>query len=288
MTGGRPHLALAEHWLDVGRPENALDELDRAGLEAVSRDGLALRARAQLRLGSAEQAAETAERGLAAAPGDVGLLGLLAAAEAAKGDPEAAERALLRALHVAPDTPGLLVYYAYLLGSVAQFDKAQRVLDRAARVAPDDPAVFAERADLALARGRKREARRWAREALARDPENEAARRAAGSAASAQGAAGEARRYFYAAAADDMSDQDLRHVARQAGFLAHPLLVPLRLVTRLGALRTYLLAMLLIFVLAVVSPVAGAVMLATWTGFVVYTWTVPALLRRWLRSRGRL
>jgi predicted Zn-dependent protease len=166
-------LAAAERYLDIGRPDDALQALARLDPDtAATSHARILRGHAQLATGKPEAAAGTARDGLADDPAHVGLLYLLTRAEEAGGDLEAAERAILDALAQEPDDAALLCAYADVLMRGGQLGKAERVIDRAAHAEPDARCVLDARVTVAYLRGDKEAARRASEELLTADPED--------------------------------------------------------------------------------------------------------------------
>ncbi len=289
MSEGRVDdgLAVARHWLQVRRPERALDALATGGPEVLGPRGLAVRSAALLQLDRDDEAADAARRGLAAAPDDVGLLRLLALAERRRDRLGEAERALLAALRQEPSDAWLLADYAQVLAMAGQGPKARAVVDRALALAPGDVAVLRAAALVALHDGRDADAARYGDAALAADPDDAGAHAARGSAAAVRGDVSGAQRHLHRAAAQ-VGDSDLRAAAREASYLAHPLMVPLRPVVRWGPARVWLFGMaLLVLSATLLPPAVGGPLLLAWFAFVVYTWVVPPLLRRWLRRGHR-
>lgn len=229
-------LSLAQHWLEVDRPERALDELGRLPAdEAMSLPACLLRVGALLRAERPDAAKLAATRALDLHGTEPRLLTLLAVACRARGELEEAERALLSALAFDPEDVGLLCEYAELCVSAGQVDKAEALLERAAAVEPDAEAVVTCRVLVAAARGRSAEAYRRAREALGKHPDSAVAHVYHSVVATGHGKFREASRSSSRVAAET-GDPDALAMARDDRVIAHPLLVPLRPLFRFGPL----------------------------------------------------
>ncbi|SCL19764.1 Tetratricopeptide repeat-containing protein [Micromonospora rhizosphaerae] len=287
MTAPDRQLDRVAALLDLNRPEQALEELGRlSGGVATSRQAFQLRAAALSALDRWYAVADVARQGLAETGPDAELFGRLGLALRHQGELAPAERALLDGLAIEPQHPWLLCQYADLCSAVGQTDKAARLLARAAELAPESPAVYAGRFQLAYARGDDREAERVAREFLGRWPEHPAALALYGSMASERGRVGEARHSFGRAVAQDPGDPDYAEAAWEARLYAHPLLVPLRPLFRLGVLRTWLIAVGTIAALNLAGLKGPAALVGlAWVLYCVYSWIAPPLVRRVVSRR---
>jgi Flp pilus assembly protein TadD len=295
MTGGIEHpdlddgnaargLSLAQHWLEVNRPDRALEELGRLPRdEAMSLPACLLRVGALLRAERPAAAKLAATRALDLHGTEPRLLALLALACRVRGELEESERALLQALSHDPEDVGLLCEYAELCVSVGQLDKAEALLERAAAVEPDAEAVTTGRVLVAAARGRSAEAYRRAREALGRHPDSTVAHVYHSVVATEHGKFREAGRSSSRVAAET-GDPDALAMARDDRVIAHPLLVPLRPLFRFGPLRTWVAVVVVLMILRFVSPPLAAAVGLFWIVYCVYSWVVPPLVR-WYVSR---
>ncbi|HET6480576.1 MAG TPA: hypothetical protein VFG35_11125 [Actinoplanes sp.] len=64
-------------------------------------------------------------------------------------------------------------------------------------------------------------------------------------------------------------------------------MLPLRPILRLGAVKTWLIAVTLILSLRAIGlPVLGGLLGFVWLALCVYSWVVPPLVRRWVRRTG--
>jgi hypothetical protein len=86
--------------------------------------------------------------------------------------------------------------------------------------------------------------------------------------------------------AREPADRDLADAAAEARLWAHPLLVPLRPIARLGMFKSWAIAVGIMLTLRAVGlPLVAALFSLAWFLLCVYSWVVPPLLRRWLRRR---
>ncbi|NJP31962.1 tetratricopeptide repeat protein [Micromonospora thermarum] len=289
MSTSHDQLARVAHLLEVGRAEQALDELGRLpGDVATGVAAFRLRAAALTDLDRWDQVVTVARQGLAETGPDAELLGRLGLALRHEREFPLAERALLDGLALAPENSWLLCQYADLCSAVGQTDKAERLVARAAAIAPGAPTVFASRFQLAYARGDDRGAERVAQEFLAAWPAHPAALALHGHAASARGRVDAARRSFGQAVAHDPTDAGFADAAWESRVYAHPLLRPLRPLYRLGVLRTWLVAVGVIAVLNIVGlDLLAALFALLWVVYCVWSWVAPPLVRRLVRRRWR-
>lgn len=277
-------LRQAEHWLDIGRPERALQALDGTA-DADGPAVLSMRATAYLMAGRLEEAVSTAERalrhGVAVQP-----LAVIASAYS-DSRPGKAEEALLEALRLAPGSPFLLGQYAMLVAAAGQFDKARRLIDRAQLVDPHDPELHVVRSRIEYLSGDDRAARRSAETAMSADPWSLRARLVLGSLHIEHGRAAAARALLDSAAADRPDQRGVVASARAARTLAHPLLTPLALIDRVGPVRLWLAAVAILMVLVYTGQSEAALVLAAgYTMLVVYSWIVGPVVR-WHIERRR-
>jgi tetratricopeptide (TPR) repeat protein len=281
-------LTLASHYLDVDRPERALEALAGLGGAALQDDGYwVIQAQALLDLDRFEDARRAAEEGLRLDSDSIVLLALAAAADARLGYLDDAERHLLTALRLEPESTFLLTAYADVLMRGGAVQKAERVLDRADRISADDPDVTRARIALAYIRGDDRDAERHSRRLLAEfDPEDPGAHAMLGLRATNRGAFRRASEHFDTAARYDLSDQDSVELAREGRVYTHPLFWPLWPFQRFGPWKFWGAAIGVFAVLAALELYTLLVIAwVTYMALVVYSWTVPPLAERWLKRR---
>jgi predicted Zn-dependent protease len=289
MTAPSPVLARAQALLLAGRADQALTEL--AGLstaEAISPAAARLRCHALIQLERWPEAVTAARAGLAETGPDPTLLYYLGRAEHECGHLAVAERALLDGLALDPGDVDLLCAYAHLCAANNQVDKAEKLVGRAAALQPHAPVVYAARIQVAYARGDDRAAQRISREFVAAYPENPVAHALFGGTSAARGQVGPAYSGFRQAAAAAPAEHDFAESAMELRIARHPLLVPVRPFLRFGPLKTWIVAVVVIFGLrqAGLAVLSGLAALA-WFLLCVYSWVVPPLVRRWMRRRWR-
>jgi predicted Zn-dependent protease len=287
-SGAQGGLSRARALLDANRPEQALLELGRLPTdEAISPFAFEVRAVALLRLERWAEAADAASRGLAGGP-DPDLLGHLGGALTEMGEYPAAERALLNGLALAPHHSTLLCYYAILCLKVNQIDKAALLVERAAAQDPHASLVYIVRIQLAFVRGDDKQAQRISEDYLAAYPEEAVAHSLHGQVVSNRGQVANAYASLRHAAAHDPTDQDYAKAAIAARAYAHPLLLPLRPLYRLGPVKVWLMVVVTILALNGLGASAAAGVLGlTWVVYCVYSWVVPPLVRRLSGRRFR-
>ena len=280
--------ALARHYLDIERPERALDALDRPGAtDPADPEHWYLRGQALYDLERYAEASRTVQAGLVQEPESVPLLFLRCNCEARLGNLAAAEQAILTALRLLPEEPALLCRYALLVARVGQLDKAARLIDEATRIDAEDPAVARARVTLAYLRGNDRQVTQASKELLASDPEDTFGHYMLGHALFSRGSVGDAHRHLRTAAQLDPSEQVVVEGAREARFADHWLLWPLRPFQRFGSIGLWFGFIVLFFLLRSLGmrPLAGLVALL-YLILVIYSWVVPWLLRKWLSWRS--
>jgi predicted Zn-dependent protease len=285
--GAAPVLARTRALLLANRPQDALTEM--AGLpasDAIGAEAATLRGYALIRLERYPEAAESARAGLQAGGPDPDLLRMLGRAEQEMGNLAVAERALLDGLALAPQDPDLLCAYARLCLGDNQAGKAAQLVDRAAAVAPHAPVVYATRVQVAYANGDDKAAQRISREYVAEYPEDPAAHALLGSTSAARGQIGPAYAGLRQAAAAAPGEQAYAESALEMRIAKHPLMAPIRPILRFGPLKTWVVAIVVIYGLRALGlPGLSAIAAALWLLLCVYSWVVPPLVRRAMRRR---
>lgn len=278
-------MSLAMHYLAIGQPERALSALESAGAEPDDPELLFLRGAALFDLERYEDAADLASRGLTSEPDSPALLWLLTVANAQLGRLAEAERAILAALEIAPESPDYLCTYADVMARAGQFDKAERLIAEAARIDPDDSAVLSARIDLAYLRGDNKQLEQLSRELLARDPESMRGHQMMGLLMLRKGAASDSLRHYSAVVRHDPAREASYESAMQAKIHAHPLMLPLRPMQRVGVVGSWIGVVVLITALRSSGAAAAAGVLSlAWLAYCIYSWVVPGIVER--RVRG--
>jgi tetratricopeptide (TPR) repeat protein len=278
-------IVLAEHYLDVGQPQRALDLLSRASADDAAVVAT-LRARALLDLERNQEAAETARQALAEEPDDPEILMLLALAEWKLDNHAEAERAVLAALELTPDEPALLCVYAHVVASAGQLDKAERLAERAASVDPENAYVARTRAEIAYLQGRDADVQRHGHDALALEADDPQTHAILGATDAERGRARLAERHLRTSAELDPSVEHYAEAARAVAVATHPLMLPLWPIQRFGQGPVWIAGVVTLLVGTRVAPgpVAGA-LIVLWLLFVAYSWIAPPLVERWVARR---
>jgi tetratricopeptide (TPR) repeat protein len=274
-------LTLARHYLEVHRPQAALDAL--AGVTGDDLDDAeywTIRAEALLELDRAAEGADAARRGLEHDPQDISLLDALALCELDGGDLAAAQQALDSALAILPDHPVLLSHRALALALDKRYDAAREAVEHAMSVDPESRSVLRVQAQVAVLAD-DREAEHYIDELLAADPEDRIGHALRGNLAVKQKRFKQASKAFREAARLDPRDKEIAGVARNARVAAHPLLAPVRPMWRFGRWRSYFLYLTLITVLAAARlQTLRIVVICVWLVIVILSWVGPRILRR--------
>ena len=277
--------ALARRFLEVGRPQDALEALRNLdGESAVSLDAIELRGFAHLALKSYDAAIRSAREGLEQDPSGLGLLYLLSLAEEQRGDLAAAEAAILEALGQSPDDPQLLTQYASVLMRAGALDKAGRVLAAAQASDPGSPDVLTARIDHAYLRHDTAEAERLTIELLAYDPQSVQGHRMLGALAFDRGAVAGAAERLGEAVRLDPDHGRTAEGARIATRLQQPFYWPVRFFDRFGAAQTWIAFVVVLVGLraAGLEAVAGPIALV-WLVVCAWSWIAAIRLEQQVR-----
>jgi tetratricopeptide (TPR) repeat protein len=286
VTTDDQQLALAEHYLGVGRPADALRTLDDALGDGIGQpEYWLIRSRANFELDRWHDGAQAAVNGLELDPHDVDLLNILALCQLEAGHPKIAEGTLVKALEVDPENHVLLANRALVLARAEHFDEARETVDEAVSLAPWSTHALRVRAQVAVLAG-DRGAEKLIDELLERDPEDEVGHILQGNMASRKKRFVAASRAFDEAARLDPTNESLVGTARRARAAAHPLLAPLRPIWRVGWFRARLVFIPLVFVInALGYGTIAEVLLGLWLALIVLSWTAPRYVRWRMRRR---
>lgn len=280
-------MTLARHYLEIDRPQQALDTLQAPAPGLLDDPWFwLLRGWAYYDLDQRSAALQAIRKGLAIAPEHPNLLFLLSLCEERDGNLVAAEHAILRALRQQPENSHMLCFYARILARGDHLPKAERVLDRARQQDPDEPEVQRTAALLSYLRGDDRRAAEISLESLRDDPDDVRSRHALGAALLRQGHVTEASRHLKEAARLEPKQEAFVSAARVGRLASHWLLLPLRPLYRIGTVGVWFGAMAIFFLL----KVAGLNTIAGWFAIAylilcVYSWVVPPILKWWYRRR---
>jgi tetratricopeptide (TPR) repeat protein len=281
--------AIAKAWalLEADRAEQALAELSRLSPDqAAAPVAFHLRGQALIRLERWSEVQANARSGLTEIGPDPVLLGQLGFALVETGEYVNAERAFLDALALAPHDIDLLCGYSRLCLSAGQADKAQQLWQRAAALNPHHRSVMATRVVLAIGTADDREAQRASDAFLAEYPADPVALAFQGQVAEMRGRSGYGS--IRQAVASDPTDREYADLAWEAKVYAHPLMAPLRPLFRLGTVKSWLLAVAIMFGLRAIGlGVLSFVAAMAWIALCVYSWVVPPLVRKWVFRHRR-
>jgi tetratricopeptide (TPR) repeat protein len=275
-------IELASHYLRVGRPDRALEALERADSDELEEPEFwRLRASALFRQRRWKEGAKAAREGLVRDADNVALLEVLALCSLQCGKKADAERALRQALSLAPLEPSLLSNLALLLAHEKRYDEAREAVAKALQVAPHSSQVLRMRAHVAVM-AKDSNAAQYSRELLASDPDDHATHVVAGDAALHDGRIDAGFRHYIEAARLDPSDRQAAWLGRRSRAYLSRAGAPVRLLWRLGPYRVYGAVVVLSTVLAVAGLAdVRMVLVLGWLCVVVYGW----LFRLAVRSR---
>ena len=286
MTPERSLFA-ARSALDRGNAARALEHVAEAAAFDEP-ETYRIQSEAHLALDNDTEALHAAQRGLVVEPTDTELQILLGRAHSALDDHRSAETAYLSVLNQDPQNVHALFHYSWTLAHVGDSDGAREIL---AHMPPTfvaaSPDVMALHAYLAMIDGNKKEAEAFIEHGLALDPQHTSMRRIAGVKAQLDGnMRGAGDHYMSAAQVDPGRNAD---VGREGMYLNHPLMAPTRLITRIGPGRLWVGWIVFLVIGRRVLPTAVMLpLIVIYVVFALYSWVVPPLLRKWLKSRGEL
>jgi len=285
-SGSQPDLALANHFLDIARPQETLRVLDELGGDAFGDpDYWALRAEAKRRLEDESEAVESARRGLELDPQNAGLLDVMALAEVARGNVKVALEAIETAIEVRPEDPTLHAHRALILLAVGNVADARSAANHAIRLAPENRAALRTRARIAV-ETRDERAEEYITALLAVAPEDATGHALRGDLALGRKKFGAASEAFTVAAQLRPDHDPIRKAARESRIYMHPLMAPARLISRFGRWRTILVVWLVSGMLAAIGAGTLRVILAVaWLVIMLGSAVALRVLRRRERRR---
>lgn len=202
------------------------------------------------------------------------------------GDLAAAERTILAALRQTPEDPVLLCSYALLVARAGQLDKAERLVKEATRLAPEHAYVAHTQLTLSYLHGNDKQTIQKGQELLAKEPEDVYGHYMLGSLALAQGEVEAGVRHLRTAVRLDPADPAIVEVTRRNKFASHWLLWPLRPAYRLGTIRLWVGAIVIMLALRGLGYYQAAAIFAwVYLAYCAYSWVVPPLLKWWITWR---
>jgi tetratricopeptide (TPR) repeat protein len=281
-------LALAEHYVEIGNDQAALDALGRVDDDLLDDpDYWLVRTSALRGLDRADEAVDAAKRGLELDPHDISLLDSLALAELSRDRFTAAERSLRSALELQPDHPVLHSHLALILARAGRYSEARTHVDHALSYDPDGAQGLRVRAQVALlAEERPETVRSYVEDLLEVSPDDQVGHAVLGSLSARQKNFRRSARELAEAARLDPSNRDIAAGAREARVLAHPVLAPVRPLWRIGRWRAYFLFIGLSLTLAAAHQTTlRAILAGVWLTVVLLSWLAPPILRRLERRK---
>lgn len=284
MEGTDHNIILARSELARGRSELALNHLRGVGSEALEDEQFwVISGRAHYNMDQNQQAVDAVERGLSKFPNSVALLTILGDATM-RSDQARSERSYLAALAIAPNDPTLLSRYATLCAIDGQFDKARQLLQKASSHAPASPPVLRATAVLAHYEGDDATLHATIERIRADDPLDPFPDLILSEHDGEVGRITSVGSRFRRVASND--PQGYASLGRAARYLNHPLMAPVRWGSRIGSARLYIGFLALLFLSRATDQTRlFSIIAVPYLIWVVYSWVVPPLLRRWLKWR---
>ncbi len=280
------HLQLAVEALARGNAHRAIEHLDQYS-DPTDVEALTIRSAAFNMVDRPLDAERAAIAGLSIEPDHVELRLALSQSFEAQDRLADAEQILLSVLNENPEEPRLLFRYAWLLARAGDAAGARDVLNRMPEHSLAASQRFALLGFIAVAEGRTREARRNLEQARALQPESSEIRALMALESAISDRPG--RFVEHGRSAAQLDPRQAGPVGREARYLGHPLMAPVRLVSRIGAGRLWIAWIVVLFGLPQIWPGAPmGLLIIAYLAFAAYTWIVPFLLRRWMVSRGQL
>ena len=280
-------LELAQAALDRSNPTEALSQLDHVTSFDEPR-AFVLRCWSLEKLEDYDAAIGAARAGLSLFPEHRTLLLALSSAQSEAGHYEQAEQSLLAVLNQNPDDQEALVTYALLLCQASDPVASDEILDRLAPEMQENSGIVALRSINALGKGRNAAGLKLIKQAVRSDPDSAEMHAIKGvhqSTSSRTKAAGDS---FVRAA--ELDPEAMGDVGREGKLARHPLLWPSRVIDRIGATKLWISMMVVVYGGRAIGPDGRwwYWIVLPYVGLVVYSWTVPFLLRKWYERSGRL
>jgi tetratricopeptide (TPR) repeat protein len=274
-------IALARHYVEIDRPQAALDALAVASDDELTDvEYWLLRAEALRELERSEEAVEAARLGLELDPDEYALLDALGLAELDRDRVDAALEALTAAVELEPEHPVLLAHLALALARANRFVDARAALARAMRVAPDDAHVLRVRAQVAFL-AEDAAAEPYVVQLLRKEPDDQTGHALRGALAARNHDYLPAAAAFAEAARIDPTERSVALAARESRIAAHPVLAPVRRVWKFGRWRSYFLYLgVAAFLAAARLETIRIVVAVIWGSVALLSWIGPPILRR--------
>ncbi|MCP5101708.1 MAG: tetratricopeptide repeat protein [Chloroflexi bacterium] len=289
MEQNNQNITLAAHFLDIGQPERALEQLQNVDSDTIDSFGFWLmQGQALYTLKRYEDARKAIRRGLRIEANAPYLHFMLCNCEARLDRIPQAEDAILTALRQTPENVQFLCRYARLVAGSGQLGKAAALVQKAKQFEPDHPAVAHTEIVIAYLRGDDKTAVRSGHEALKDAPDDLTSHYMLGHAYAGQGKVDQANRHLGTAARLNPQEKEFTTSARASRTWAHWLLLPLRPLYRFGSGKIWLGAIITMFALRALNLEDVSFWFAVvYLIYVIYSWVVPPLLRRWTQRQYR-
>lgn len=199
-----------------------------------------------------------------------------------------AEEAYLEGLRENPENAQIHASYAYLMIKMGHEAKGQKLLQTAVQLDPENPVVLHYQLLFQWAKSKKDD-QLVALGKLVRHASNDLAIHInIGLTELYQSNWKAAREHFRQAFLLSPSDKTLLDILKDLDYMSHPLLAPLRWIDRVGGPAVvWLVGIGSITLLRSVGWISAAFVFAlVYILVLVYTWTVPSLLKLWRKVRG--
>lgn len=277
--------------LEIGRVDQARRLGGRAlGLDPNDADTLCLLGAIEIEADNFSEATRRAREALARAPDHAGARSLLFEALRGEKSHAEAEAVILGLIRDNPRDADHLADYAALLLDVYQLDKARAIVAEALRCSPDHPKAQVLDALLHVIAGDDASASARLGRMVAADPDAGHVAMTAMVVLSERHQYKEALEIARELLRANPSEPELVDAVIELRVASHWSMVPLWPFQRGGWVGSAVMWVAAVFGISALRPVVGDVVAMTlvvlYLALVVYSWTGPPLLRRWLRWRG--
>jgi tetratricopeptide (TPR) repeat protein len=281
---------LAQHYLDIGQPQKALEALARHP-DTSQVTYWILRSKAYFHGGFFSDAWNAVHDGLRLEPENTELLYFLALLQSKHVNLNDAYRTYQKLLSLQPENPVFLAQYAHALGMREHFDEANDMLNKALELAPEHPAVREVQVYLLYSQGEFNNAIKRAKELLKHNPDDSWAHYILGHSLAKSHNIYAANQQFRKAVALEPRSRWFRVSFAESHYETHPLMLPLYPLQRFGATGLVVTGFLWLVVFLLTAKLGlgtlGFFTLFLFPGYLVYITLVPRLLRSYLIWRHR-
>lgn len=277
--------------IEVGRVDQARRLGGRAlEIEPNDADTLCLLGALEIEVDDFAEAKRRAQEALARVPDHAGARSLLFAALRGERSHAEAETVILGLIRDNPRDADHLADYAALLLDVYQLDKARALVAEALRCSPDHPLAQVLDAVLHVIAGDDGSASARLGRMVVADPDAAHVATTAMLVLSNRHKYREALEIARELLRANPSDREIVDTVIELRVASHWSMVPLWPIQRGGWVGSAAMWAVAVFGVAALRPVVGDVvaltLMSSYLALVVYSWTGPPLLRRWLRWRG--